>query len=200
MKILLVIVGLSWMALWWTPDQQGQRYYDRKEYKKAAEAFSDPMWEGTAWYRAGEFKKAAEAFARVSTPEAMFNEGNALLLGGKYQDAIELYNKVLKSRPDWKEARENRDLAVARSKLLNYQGGDAGDQRLGADKVVFDPKKPPGGQDTEVAGDKAASNAAIQSMWLRRVQTKPADFLKAKFAYQLSMESEGSEESKGTDK
>ena len=193
MKILLVIIGLSWMALWWTPDPQGQRYYNRKEYAKAAEAFSDPLWAGTAWYRAGEYKKAAQAFARVSTPEAMFNEGNALLLTGKYQDAIDRYNKVLKSRPDWKEAKENRDLAVARSKLLNDHGGDAGDQRLGADKIVFDPKKPPGGQDTEVAGDKAASNAVIQSMWLRRVQTKPADFLKAKFAYQLSMESEGAD-------
>jgi Ca-activated chloride channel family protein len=78
--------------------------------------------------------------------------------------------------------------------MLNSQGGDAGDQRLGTDKVVFDKKKSSGGQDTEVASDKAASNAAIQSMWLRRVQTKPADFLKAKFAYQLSMESEGAKQ------
>ena len=193
MKVVLIIIGFSWMALWWTPDQQGQRYFNRKEYEKAAETFGDPLWEGTAWYRAGEFKKAAQAFARVSTPESMYNEANALLLMGKYQDAIDRYNKVLKSRPDWKEAKENRDLAVARSKLLNDHGGDAGDQRLGADKIVFDPNKPPGGQDTEVAGDKAASNAVIQSMWLRRVQTKPADFLKAKFAYQLSVESEGTE-------
>ncbi|HIE98204.1 MAG: hypothetical protein ABGZ53_25045 [Fuerstiella sp.] len=30
------------------------------------------------------------------------------------------------------------------------------------------------------------SDSAMQALWLRRVQTKPADFLKAKFAYQLA--------------
>ncbi|SDP77385.1 hypothetical protein [Desulforhopalus singaporensis] len=30
------------------------------------------------------------------------------------------------------------------------------------------------------------SDAEMRAMWLRRVQTKPADFLRAKFAYQLA--------------
>jgi hypothetical protein len=30
------------------------------------------------------------------------------------------------------------------------------------------------------------SDAQLQALWLRRVQTNPADFLRAKFAYQLS--------------
>jgi Ca-activated chloride channel family protein len=29
----------------------------------------------------------------------------------------------------------------------------------------------------------------MQAMWLRRVQTRPADFLRAKFAYQHAMKS-----------
>jgi len=29
------------------------------------------------------------------------------------------------------------------------------------------------------------SDASIRALWLRRVQTKPADFLRARFAYQL---------------
>lgn len=103
------------------------------------------------------------------------------------QAALPCYDKALKLRPKWKEARDNRDLVAARAKLLNDQGGDAGDQLLGADKIVFDKKKS-GGQDTNVAGEKAASDAVVQSMWLRRVQTKLADFLKSKFAYQLSIE------------
>lgn len=59
-----------------------------------------------------------------------------------------------------------------------------GDQKIGADEVVFDKDKKPGGQETEVAADQAVSDSAIQAMWLRRVQTQPADFLRAKFAYQ----------------
>lgn len=188
-----IVFAISWAALWWTPDQQGQRDYNNEDYTKAAEAFDDSQWEGTAWYRAGEYKKAAQAFARGSTPEARFNEGNAWMLLGKYQIAIDRYDKALKLRPDWKEAQENRDLAAAREKLLNTGGGDAGDQREGADEIVFDKKKK-GGQDTEVAGEKAVSDATVQAMWLRRVQTKPSDFLKAKFAYQLSMESEGTDQ------
>lgn len=191
--IFLIAFGFSWAAFWSTADQRGQRLFEHQEYEKAAEAFTDPPWQGAAWYRAGNYKKAAQAFALGSTPEALFNEGNAWLLQGNYSFAIDRYDKALKRRPQWKEAQDNRDLAAARAQRLNDQGGDAGDQLLGADKIVFDKKKP-GGQDTEVAGDKAASDAVVQSMWLRRVQTKPADFLKSKFAYQLSLESEGAKQ------
>lgn len=29
------------------------------------------------------------------------------------------------------------------------------------------------------------SDEAVRALWLKRVQTRPADFLRAKFAYQL---------------
>jgi Ca-activated chloride channel family protein len=29
------------------------------------------------------------------------------------------------------------------------------------------------------------SDAAVRALWLKRVQTRPADFLRMKFAYQL---------------
>jgi Ca-activated chloride channel family protein len=35
-----------------------------------------------------------------------------------------------------------------------------------------------------VAAGEHLSNEQVQALWLRRVQTKPADFLRAKFAYQ----------------
>lgn len=37
------------------------------------------------------------------------------------------------------------------------------------------------------------STEAMQSLWLRRVTTKPADFLKAKFAFQYQAEQTGAE-------
>ena len=37
----------------------------------------------------------------------------------------------------------------------------------------------------EVAGGDPLSDDQLRALWLRRVQTKPADFLRAKFAYQL---------------
>ena len=191
MKALAFLAAMAGAGLWLTADQQGQRQFNRGEFEMAARAFRDPMWQGAAWYRAGEFEKAARAFARCDTAEANFNQGNAWLMRGKYETAIASYDRALAKRPDWREASENRDLAAARAKLVAQKGADMGDQQLGADEIVFDSKKRPGGQETQIAGEQAVSDAAMQALWLRRVQTKPADFLKAKFAYQTAREQEG---------
>lgn len=194
MKPAFLLLAFTWIGLWYSPDQQGRRLFERSQFDQAAEAFADPMWRGVAWYRAGEFKKAAEAFARLSTPEARYNLGDAQVMLGQYDTAIASYELALQERPDWKEAQENLELARARAKLVEQKGGDFGDQRIGADEIVFDKDKKDDGQQTEVAGDKATSDAAVQAIWLRQVQTKPADFLKAKFAYQQAQAAEESAE------
>jgi Ca-activated chloride channel family protein len=191
MRALAVIATLTWAGLWFTPDQQGRRRFERGEFLAAAEVFQDPLWQGTAFYRAGEFEKAARAFARRDTAEAHYNQGNAWLMNGKYEDAIASYDRALTRRPGWQEAADNRELAAARLKMTTVTGGDMGDQKIGADKIVFDKNAKSEGQDTEVAGGKALSDQEMQSLWLRRVQTRPADFLKAKFEYQQAMKGEG---------
>jgi Ca-activated chloride channel family protein len=193
-KVLLFIAAATWAGLWFTPDQQGQRHFKNEEFLEAAEAFYDPMWKGTALFRAGDFEDAAQAFARRDTAEGHFNQGNAWLMNGKYEAAVSSYDRALTKRPDWKQAVENRDLAIARAKMVEQKGGDMGDQKLGADKIVFDKNAKNEGQETEVAGTKAMSDQDIQAMWLRRVQTRPADFLKAKFSYQQAVRNEGGEQ------
>ncbi|WP_166831647.1 tetratricopeptide repeat protein [Thalassoroseus pseudoceratinae] len=194
MKYAGLILAVSWAGLWLTPDQQGQRLLEQKQFTDAAKTFDDPMRQGVAWYRAGEFEKAVQAFSRVSSAESSYNQGNAWVLLGKYDRAIQSYQHALKYRPSWKDAQENLALAKARAKQLESKGGDMGDQKLGADEIVFDQNKPKGGQDTEIAGEQAVSDASVQAIWLRQVQTKPADFLKAKFAYQNASETAGDNE------
>lgn len=191
MKGIFVIAALTWTGLWFTPDQQGRRLYDKGQFAEAATTFEDPLWQGMAWYRAAEFEEAAQAFGRSDTAEAAFNQGNAWLMRGKYETAIASYDRALGLRPDWKEAAENRALAVARGKATEAKGGDMGDQKIGADKIVFDKDAKNEGQDTEVTGGEALSNQQIQALWLRRVQTRPADFLKAKFSHQQAVRAEG---------
>lgn len=190
MKALTLIATLTWAGLWFTPDQQGRRLFERGEFIEAAAVFRNPLWQGTALYRVGEFEKAARAFARSDTAEAHYNQGNSWLMNGKYQDAIASYDRALTRRPGWQQAAENRELAAARAKLTETPGGDMGDQQLGADKIVFDKDAKNEGQETQVTGDQASTNQDIQAMWLRRVQTRPADFLKAKFEYQQAMREE----------
>lgn len=184
MKNWLAVIVLAWASLWFTPDQQGQRAFERGEYAKAATRFQDPLRQGAAWYRAGEFKKAAQAFAYRNTHEADYNQGNALLMHGDYRAAAACYDRALGKRPDWREAVENRELALARAKNLDIEGGNMTEGMLGADKIVFDHKKGSDGQRSEETGGQVLSDQEIQALWLKRVQTRPADFLKAKFAYQ----------------
>lgn len=188
---VLIIAGISWTNLWFTSEQQGQRLMNQEEFASAAQVFKDPMRQGVAWFRAGEFEKAEQAFGRVATAEAEFNRGNCLIMRGKYVDAIERFDRALELRNDWEDAQINRDIAIARAKMTEDKGGDMGDQKLGADEIRFDKKKESGGQDTEVEQGQEMSNASMQALWLRRVQTKPADFLKAKFAYQLENDEAG---------
>ena len=194
MKAFALIAAVTWAGLWFTPDQQGQRQFQRGEFAQAAAVFRDPLWQGTAWYRAGEFEKAAQAFARRDSAEAQYNQGNAQLMLGRYDDAIASYDRALERHPDWKEAAENRSLAAARAKMTEAKGGDMGDQLIGADKIVFDSKAKNQGQETVVTGGKALSDQEIQALWLRRVQTRPADFMKAKFAYQKADRAGGGSE------
>ena len=193
MKSVLFIAGmvasLSWWQWWFTPDQQGDRLLRCGEFAAAAEVYRDPMRVGVAWYQAGEFEKAEQAFAGLSTPDAEFNRGNCLVLRGKYEEAIERYDRALELRPDWNDAETNRQIAVLRARKISAQGGDMGDQRIGADEIKFDRNgESDSGQEMQSEDAEPMTESAMQALWLRKVQTKPADFLRSKFSYQLSLE------------
>lgn len=182
---LFFFANVTWTGLWLTPDQQGQQHMDRGEFEAAANSFRDPTRQGVAWFRAGEFEKAEQAFARDASADSEFNRGNCLIMQGKYEQAVERFDRALELRPDWEDATINREVAVARAERTKQEGGDMGEQKIGADEIKFDKKKS-GGQETETEAKAPLSSKEMQAIWLRRVQTKPADFLKAKFSYQLT--------------
>lgn len=183
-----------WRALWHTPDQQAQRLFDAGDYAAAASRFTDPMRIGTAWYRAGEFERAAAAFGQLTRAEGYFNRANALLFQGEYEQAIAAYEQALVQRPDWQAAVENRDIALARKVRLTPAEDDAGGTggMLEADEIVFDTtgrtRNAKGEQIIE--GGAVGGEAAMREMWLRRVETRPADFLRARFTSQLQLRQE----------
>jgi Ca-activated chloride channel family protein len=182
----------SFANLWLSPDEQGDRLMREERYAEAADRYRDPVRKGVALYRGEKFDEAAAAFGRAGTADAAYDRGNALVFQGKYLDAIASYERALKLRPDWSAARSNRDLAAARQKKAHPPGdaSEGTDGQIKADEYVFDNKpKQAGAQDEEVVAGGPMSDDDIQALWLRRVQTKPADFLRAKFAYQLSRQS-----------
>jgi len=193
--ILLVQVlpasAFEWTDLWFTPDQQGQRLMNEGEYQQAAGKFTTPESIGAALFLADDFEKAASVFGRSTSAEAHYNRGNANVMLGHYDTAIDAYQSALSKRPDWAEAEQNLQIASLRKQALarpdDDHGGTGG--MLEADEFVFDLKageNKSSGEQVIDATDQQLGEDAMRAMWLRKVETRPADFLKARFSYQLA--------------
>ncbi|MCM8529533.1 MAG: tetratricopeptide repeat protein [Lentisphaeraceae bacterium] len=200
--ILFTIVVLSYSAfekyppqnfsdLWQTRNQQGLKALNTGEYKKAAALFKNPMYRGIALYKDAQFEAAAMSFNQLGTAEGFFNSGNAILMMGKYELAMETYDRCLDVDPNFEDAKFNREIARLRQEA-NDNAKDKDNKgtggKLGADEIVFDEKNQAGDtQDTDesTSGNEVMNDAEISELWLRRVQTKPKDFLRLKFSYQL---------------
>lgn len=188
--LAVLAYDVGWRNVLATPDQRGAWSMREQRYERAARAFQDPTWRAVAAYRAGDFKEAARILSGLDTAEAAYDHGNALVMLGQYDDAAKRFDRALVLRPDWPDAEANRTLARLRAERLKTTGGETGDTDSRPDQVVYDPAKPrddaarvdPG------TGGPPMSDEAARALWLRGVQTKPADFLRAKFAYQLQIE------------
>jgi len=207
MRLLIAIVfflqvpsamALDWADLWFTPDQQGQRLMDQGEFQKAADKFTTPESIGAALFKAGDFKSAASVLGRSSSAEAIYNRGNTHVMLGEYEEAISAYKNALAKRPDWPEAEQNLQIASLRKQALAPPEDDFGGTggMLEADELVFDQTGRVNKSSSEQvidAADQQLSEDAMRAMWLRKVETRPADFLAARFNYQLATrESESS--------
>jgi len=142
-------------------------------------------------FLAGDFEGAATVFGRSPSAEASYNRGNALLMQGQYDGAIESYQNALIKRPNWLEAGQNLEIARLRKQALappdDDYGGTGG--QLEADEIVFDDTgrvNKSSGEQVIDAADQPMGEEAMRAMWLRKVETRPADFLAARFNYQLA--------------
>lgn len=164
-------------GMWLTPDQKGRIAYDKGDFEAASSHFADPMWKGTALYRAGKFAEALDSFAAVDSADSWYDQGNALLHIGKFDEAAAAYKKALEKRRDWPDATFN--LAVAQ-KLIQQKKDDEEEQQdepnLPPDSVQFDGK---GKQ-----GKAGKMNIAEQTseLWMKNIIVSPADLMARKFA------------------
>jgi Ca-activated chloride channel homolog len=168
--------------LFWTPDQQGQRLYEGHHYAEAVESFTDPSWRAAALFRSGKYTEAAELLAPIQTSSAQYNRGTALVRGRDYQGARAAFEQALKLDPNNVAAKSNLDVT---EKIIAYltkerEAEDQGSQSEPPDATTNDLT---GNQGRRVQIDRSSQlseDAAEQ--WMRQVQTKPADFLRSRFA------------------
>jgi Ca-activated chloride channel homolog len=169
---------------WFSANQRGNALFRHGKFEQAAKIFSDPMRQGVALYRAGDFLPASKSFLRVRDAAGAFNQGDALLMHGAYDQAIAAFDRALSLHPGWKEAQENRALAVIRRDRLKIQGGNMTEGMEEGNETVINLNAKRGQNSQESAGGDKLSDAELQATWLRRVQTTPGDFLRVKFSYQ----------------
>jgi Ca-activated chloride channel homolog len=162
---------------WLTPDQQGRIIYERGDYDSAAARFSDPMWRGVALYRAGRYDDAIDAFARVDTAESYFDQGNALAKLGKLSGAVAAYQEALRRNPGFAAAKANLDLALKLIPPKNKEDDqEAKEPNEKPDEIRFDEQGKKGKRGEVDAAQQTAE------MWMRNIQTTPAQLLRRKFA------------------
>ncbi|HLB99135.1 MAG TPA: hypothetical protein VJK90_15790 [Acetobacteraceae bacterium] len=176
----------GWRQLWATPDQRGAWLLQQCRFAEAADSFADPVWRGVALLRAGRFADAEQSFAQADTPVAAYDRGNALAMLGKYPEAVGQYNAALLARPGWPDALANLALAQARLDAFSHlQGEEADQEKPGPDESYRRDRQRNNEPPPAAQASISMTDEAIRALWLRRIQSRPADFLRARFTYQL---------------
>jgi len=194
---VLALSGCTNSIDWWlTPDQQGQYFFNQGEYSKAARAFENPLWKAMSFYAAEEFAASAAILADIDTAYARFYLGNTFAHRDMLAEASAAYLQALELQPQFDEAQFNLEWVSGLLKIEQTTYDDAGGTggKLGADGFVFDDKAE-NAQSTITEAEAVSqglTDAQIEAIWMRRVQTTPDEFLANKFAYQLQMQ--GSDE------
>jgi len=167
-----------------TPDQQGQLAFQRKNFTRAADLFVDPLWKGYAHFRAAQYPEAIEALERLDTAEATNIRAIAHLRNRQYRDGVRAFEHVLELDPDYPGAAENLEVAkrivtfVEETQAQSDTGEESG---IGADEIVFDNESGQG-TETEITEEQAEGPQVLSTeQWMNSVNTQTGDFLRQRF-------------------
>ncbi len=200
----------SWWDLWLTPDQQGQRLMNDKQYLEAAKHFKDPLRKGTAYYYAGEYNLAHSAFLQLrhaATQDerdlGLYNAASALDRQREYVAARDLLQTLATQTTLSEQLRPDveHNLAVITAlvdeinQMSESQGKSAeGQQEISVELGEDQPKTGDGYQEQtseelmtkeSISAEELLNDQAVADKWLKRVDADPKYFLRAKFQIQL---------------
>ncbi|MEZ8273784.1 VWA domain-containing protein [Vibrio splendidus] len=109
---------------WKTDDQVGYQLYQDEDFQRASEQFEQQEWKGIAQYKAGDFEAAEQTLQGLSGEDARYNLANAQAKQGKYDQAIEEYQRILESNPEHAYAKKNLEIVEQAQKQQQQQQQD----------------------------------------------------------------------------
>ncbi|EEW05593.1 conserved hypothetical protein [Vibrio mimicus VM603] len=199
-----------WLDLWLTPDQQGQWWFTRGEYLKAASAYQSPINKGIAYYYGSEFRLAQAAFMQSDTDLGRYYAASALARQREYLAARRLLKNLAEKETlesDLKADIEHNlkvieGLIDEINQASESQANSIGDQETSIELPEDQPQTAEGAdekttqdkmiRDTRSA-DQILGDPQLAQVWLKRVEANPQRFLQAKFQLQTLKRNEAEE-------
>lgn len=173
--------------LWMTNDQQGRYYFEEGDYEKAAEKFEDNVWKGISFYKSEKYEDAINQFAMTNNAESNFYLGNSYAQIKNYELAKNSYKEAIAQKNNFQEADYNLKLIEEIIRKIEEAKKKEDDERspdthYSADEIVFD-KDNDKGKEGEIDKQKIKKEK-MADIWMRNIQTSPAEFLQRKFYQQ----------------
>lgn len=204
----------TFIDLWLTRDQQGQRLLDKNRPEQALERFTDPRQKAMIWYRYDSLDKAAALYASLPAAVSYYNLGVIEAELKNWHYAKESFEEALEVDPEFTEARENLELIerIIQENKSAFQAPTGMEDRMSDSSQEDQDLKDMDGETQETEGEKKkqqetgepANNAApaqdeimtpdmdqdmnkkeAMEMVLRQLSDDPAVFLKRKFEFQI---------------
>ncbi|CAH0529651.1 VWA domain-containing protein [Vibrio hippocampi] len=196
-----------WLDLWMTPEQQGQWYFNRGDYLKAANHYQDPLRKGIAFYYAREFTLAQAQFVQLNDNQtARLYLGNALARQREYLAAKRLFDDLRQNATSDEIKRKAEQNFKAMSELvdeINRLSASQAGSTDGPEESTELGDKPRTGEGADekttqqmmlketLNAQEILGSQELADKWLRKVEADPQKFLRAKFQLQLNQQLEG---------